>query len=492
MFAMRGLYCLLILCSAVVDGATISSVLRRGVYIPKEDQYEIQTEPKVSPGGMDMSGESSAQQQPLQRQQPWQQRGPRRGPAAREEGTEDESADRPSKAIAFMLFMGIAIIAYVFAMTQTAAPGVAKNTIMVVDNICSIFVAVLWFSGVDELTRLCPPGHHRVAAATLHAVLLLSIAFAIAWALRAKSANLAWFCGCAAHFCAFASVHAGGTAQEEHFSWSFAACVWGLVAVFTALCVIGFLLYVAKKSLGLSPGVESEDESANAFVDRFDDVEQDFGGVCMAAYWTMVMRFAIVGRYPEHEEIEPGDEVDHTMHDRNMMLLYVFVMAGAAVSFLWFKSKMAEPSYPVGRCLGLIQSFTCVSVAFGFLFWGKMFFYEAPYFNVIPLMARLYFAGLCTFIAMIGIFVLSGIRLSENSNRLVVATATLGLVAGVAWEEVFDAAIEAEIEGSAHEATAKLLIAILASAVILPVHGIYLKPLALAAEEEPMEPMEEK
>merc|ERR1719401_2050987 len=164
-----------------------------------------------------------------------------------------------------------------------------------------------------------------------------------------------------------------------------------------------------------------------------------------------------------------------------MMLLYTCIAAVVAVLFIGFKSRLSDLSYPASRVMGLLTAFSSLCVAFGFLFWGKMYFYEQPYYNVIPIMARLYFAGLCSVIAMVGIFAFAGMRGAVGSD-LQVPLAALGLVVGCAWEEVFDASIEAEVEGSGNEVVAKLLIAILCSAIILPVHGTYLKPLALKAE----------
>jgi hypothetical protein len=405
-------------------------------------------------------------------------RGPR--PQAVRDIDTEEGGETASKAVVFLLFMGITLTTYTFAMTQNSSPSVANNTILVVDNITSIFLAVLWFQGVDDLTNALPEGHHQVLAAALHAVILLSVAFMIAWSIKRNGNGLAWFCGAAAHYCAFASVHAGSTVQDVAFSWSIFACIAGLVLVFAALCLLGGVMYFAKRALGLKPGEESDDEGENAFVDRFDDVEQDFAAVCMAAYWTMVVRFVIVGRYPEHDEIEPGARVDHTAFDRNMMLMYTCIAAVVAVLFVAI--KLPDLSYPMQRVIGLLKAFCSLCVAFGFLFWGKMYFYEQPYFNVIPIMARLYFAGLCSVIAMVGIVILAGLK-AVPGGGLTVGLATLGLVAGVAWEEVFDASIEAEVEGTAHETAGKLFIAIVASAIILPVHGMYLKPLALEAEE---------
>merc|ERR1719221_293708 len=98
------------------------------------------------------------------------------------------------------------------------------------------------------------------------------------------------------------------------------------------------------------------------------------------------------------------------------MLLYVFCFTVAAVLFFWVKKRLPNPRYPAQRIIDLFAKFFCAGTAMGVLFWGKMYFYEQPYYNVIPIMARLYFAGLCSVIAMVGIFAFAGMRGAVGSD----------------------------------------------------------------------------
>lgn len=392
------------------------------------------------------------------------------------------TGERPSKPVVWLLFGGAILTAYGFAMTQTARPHVSNNTILVVDNIVSIFLAVLWFQAITDLTELIPEKHYRAKAATLNALIMLSSAFAVAFALRKGTESLAWFCGCAAHICSFSSIHAASTTHEHNFSDTLTLSFGGFFVVVAVLLVIGTTLYFVKKAAGIQPGVEDDDESKKRFLERFDDVETDFGGVCLAMYWTTSVRFAVVGEFPATEEIEPGEESKHSAGQRCIMLLYVVCMLGFAAFFVWMKSRMMYLTYPKRRCIELVQKFLCVSCAFGFLVWGQMHFYEHPYWNMNPLMSRIYFAGICSFLAMVGIFLIAGLQVPMKGGRLLGLTC-IGLASGLAWEQVFDAALEAEAEGSPYEVKAKIFVAITAMALILPIHAIFLKPLALQAEE---------
>merc|ERR1719310_741934 len=137
---------------------------------------------------------------------------------------------------------------------------------------------------------------------------------------------MAILCGAGAHVCSFSSVHAASAHQTNlmgmSYTWSMAFFGMGLLAL--ALFILGYLIYTAKKRAGL---LENDE-----YMDKTDDVENDFGSMAFSVVWTMFVRFLITGHHPEDEEAEV--EEPHTPKERTAMLIYTviaFVAAGIIV-----------------------------------------------------------------------------------------------------------------------------------------------------------------
>merc|ERR1719335_481890 len=70
----------------------------------------------------------------------------------------------------------------------------------------------------------------------------------------------------------------------------------------------------------------------------------------------------------------------------------------------------------------------------------------------------------------------------RDIRRLVVNM--LSLIIAFSWEETFDAAVEGAVEGDAHPATAKVLLALVVGTAVLPVYIFYLRPYVDAIDRE--------
>merc|ERR1719265_1355720 len=137
----------------------------------------------------------------------------------------------------------------------------------------------------------------------------------------------------------------------------------------------------------------------------------------------------------------------------------------------------------------LIRSFFSMSIAYAFLFWGAMYYYEHPDRNVLPIFNRLIFSSLASAWCMLIIFVLAAFHSSTVLSHVSVAATkleldALGLIAGFSWEETFDEAVEAATEDTHWEHSIKALLALFAAAMVLPVYYNYVKPIVLQITED--------
>jgi len=394
---------------------------------------------------------------------------------------EEESASLP---IVALLLMGVIGGTTMFAMMYTKAPHVASRTILTVDVVIAIFLAVLWFEGMDDMLEAAVPLHHHWAVVLVHTIMVLGLAFAVAWALKSKTSAIAIFCGAGAHYCAFTGRSLAMELQHAHFTSAPLVCTLGVLALVAALGLFGLALFMLKRACGIQPGEESENEAHNTFMDRFDDVENDFAAMSLATYVVILIQFWILQKYPEEAEIEPGDGIRHSRFERLAMLftsLGALALAALAVPKL---ERRVGHGYIKGRLLGIYSSFTCILTVLAFLLFGQMHVYEHGRINASPLFARILFADGCSVLAFGGIFLLT--ICGAKGTSVVLVLRSLGLLAGFAWEEVFDAAVDVAAKGSGYGHVAEGTLALVCVAAILPSYLTF-KKAALQAEKDELE-----
>jgi hypothetical protein len=399
----------------------------------------------------------------------------------KKEKTKEEGGSVP---IAVMMLMAVIGGTTLLAMTHTKAAHIGTRTILVVDNVIAIFLAVLWFQGMDDLLDYAIPPQIHYGIVLVHTIIVLALAFAIAWALQSKTSGIAIFCGAGAHYCSFCGRKYALHLQKHHFPATPIICTLGLGVLMIGLGIFLAALYMLKRACGIKPGEESEDEAKNRFMDHFDDLENDFAAMSLASFVVVLTLFWITQQYPEDTEIEPGSHFKHDQHERLAMLLTslgALVLGAVAMPIL---EKRKEKGYIKGRLCGVFVSFVCILSVLAFLLFGEMHVYENPSLNATPLFARVLFAGGCSLLAFAGIVILS-IR-GVTGASVVLVLQSLGLLVGFAWEETFDAAVDIAAEGSGYGHMAKGGIAILCFIAILPSYLSY-KPMALQAEKDELE-----
>lgn len=379
---------------------------------------------------------------------------------------------------AISFFANIALLTAVFAMASAADTLVKNYTWFLIDQVVAIFLAVMYFQAFDSLLDFHSMGvHDAVFASIIHAVAMLAIVLGAAIALRKQQVALAILCGAGAHIVSFSSIHAAASAQN-HFlgmSYTYTMCIFGICTLGLAIGTIGFLVYTSKKRMDLT-----EDDG---FMDKTDDLENDFGAMAFSVVFTMFMRFMLTGHHPVDDETE----FDHTREQRTAMFFYAIacvIVAGFVVSFC--SKKAADPSstYAIKRVMNFITTVATMNVAWAWLYWGEWEFFEALYPGE-AIKGRVMFAITMSLIGGLGLIGLSKMSASKGAKQSEkkVALTALSLVIAWSWELCFDAAVEDMCEGVAHPVGWKVAATLFLAAIIIPVYAIYMKPITMKAAE---------
>lgn len=408
----------------------------------------------------------------------------------------------------------VIIFGFLFLATATffllmyGDPKLWLSTWQTIENVASIFIAVMWFQAFDDLLDAGGwQAHHEVLAALLHATFLFSTCVILSWAVREKHQYLTALTAVGAHYISFSALHFGQSTQETFFSWHWALCFLGVIVLFLILLCVGGIHHYIREFTHMHH---------QEWEDSVDDIENDIGGMVLAFTWTIFVRYVILGRYPEHEP-GPGEPL-HSPLQRGLMLLYAVLMTVAAFFLVplldhWMLEHSQSASRIAIRLHSLCYPFMTMSVAWAYLTWGEWEFYESM-FAGNAILARAIFAILVTttcFAVLLGFSVimkrrsdaaqaraasaqdartaqLSKIQAQVDEERerdirrLVVNM--LSLMIAFSWEETFDASVEGAVEGDAHPATAKVLLALLVGAAVLPVYIFYLRPYVDAVDRE--------
>merc|ERR1719258_393274 len=92
-----------------------------------------------------------------------------------------------------------------------------------------------------------------------------------------------------------------------------------------------FLVRAAKKRANV---LDSDD-----FMDKTDDLENDFGSMAFSVVFTMFVRFLLTGHHP----VDDDTDFDHTANQRMYMLIYAcFALLVAAFATPYFAKKAGE------------------------------------------------------------------------------------------------------------------------------------------------------
>jgi len=386
-------------------------------------------------------------------------------------------AQKAGETWAISFFANIALLAVVFAMANAGNVLVRSYTWFLIDQVIAIFLAVMYFQAFDSLLDFGSlDTHSHVLASIVHAVIMLTMVLVVAYRLRRDDLALAVLCGAGAHIVSFSSIHAAATVQNKWWmsvSYNWAMAIFGMFVLALGLATIGYLVYTAKKRANLL-----EDDG---FMDKTDDLENDFGSMAFSVVFTMFMRYLLTGHHP----VDDDTDFDHTREDRVRMLIYAFVCLGVAAFAVGYTSKKAveaaeSKNYALKRVMTFLTTVAAMNVAWAFLYWGEWEFFETVFPNE-KVKGRVMFAVLSTVFG--GLALIGLARLSKSEGKVagvtkpaLVAVTAVSLVVAWSWELCFDAAVEDMTQGVSHPVGWKIASTLTLFTIIIPVYAYYVKP----------------
>jgi len=398
---------------------------------------------------------------------------------------EDESGtvkmEKAGVVFGWTMLGTIVILMIVVGLSLSKDEAIRTYTIITADNVVAIFLAVLFFQAYDSTLDSLLPKEHKVWVAWLHAVIVLFMAYIIAWRLRDHTGALAIFCAAAAHYSSFCSMHAATTFLEHHFSSQIMWAFVGLLLILVLTGVIFVAMEVFRRRLG----------KGDEWQERIDDVSNDFGAMAAAVCWSLLVRAMIAGEY-HHISTDGEGENEHSATERMLMLVYglALIPVSAYVVHALSQVKLNPEDnwyYWKNRSIMFVTAFFCMSIAWAFLLWGEWQFEASVGEGGFEITNKVMFAMGATLATAVGILALAQLHKAQgkrfNHVRRVALTA-MSLVVGWSWEESFDAAIEVIAEDAKSDACYyKIAIAMGLSSIMIPIYAMYLKPYALQCEE---------
>jgi len=398
-----------------------------------------------------------------------------------EEGDDEAEAREPSNSgqiFAASMMGTMMLFSVAFAMANSPNPSIKDNTLFLVDQVVAIFIAVVWYQAIDScLDASGIAGQHKFIFSIIFSVVMLLGTILVAFKFKSRPVTLAVLCGCMAHFVSFASMHMAGTAQQHvtlQIQYSPIMCAIGILCLVGFFALLGGLIWFIKRAMKAN----SDEE----FMDKTDDLENDFFAMATAFCFSMLVRFILTGHHPKGEEVE----YDHTAMERFAMLIYSVISLVVAAAGVILLQKVKSERYFVKRAVMFLNAFLPMNVAWAWLLWGEWEFFETQY-KGDEIFGMLCFALVVTLAVSILTILLAFLPKSQGGGSSKcpeqVCLVALGLLVAWSWESVFDQAIEEFTEGRSHPAPYRLAAALILSAAIVPVFVIHLKPITMPAIE---------
>jgi len=361
--------------------------------------------------------------------------------------------------------------------------------IRLIDTFISLFLAMLWFTAFSCLLKV--PGlqglfpHQDIIFAFLQAIALYVVVVYFAYQWRDKHIRVLTFCGCGAHYIAFAGIRVTGETQyavsEE--SPDFLG-PWMSFAVVAAVFV--FLMLLAK---GVHAAYAHKLESPK-LQEAIEELELDVVGLIISFGVTQTLQHCLMGHYPKnlHFFMQGGPHPVHATPFQCWVMLgwscFLTITAGLVIPELDYFEE-SEESWVV-KFARVLKVVFVMCIAWGYLLWGKWQFDLGP-FRGHPMFGMMVFSVIVTMASLALLFVLSRLNFSNLRVRESVDICIMGasLVAAWSWEHCFVAAID--IVSKRYQVgykgmVPKLLLATLIPAMILPVYVEHIKPKMIEIE----------
>lgn len=407
--------------------------------------------------------------------------------------------NQSANSVAIGLMASVILVPLVVYMTMSKGAGgqVRDLTFQAIDMSTSIFLAVLWFSATDDvlasstLHDLFP--HAEEVFASLQVILLYVITMLVAYNLRDKKYYLLTFCGCAAHYVAFAGIKATGEAQhmfgetvayegtKRYASLGFCAIVFGVFSIMSVICFFSWRRFV------------KDDRLQHAI----EELELDIIGLVLSFAIMQALRHVLTGHYPAQAHLllqlaggsdcTSGPHHQHTASQRGLMLLVSVALTLLAFLSLRFLED-CKTDYWTSKVAHTIQVVLVMCVAWGYLLWGEWQFYETM-FSGDKMFGKMVFAVIATAASLLIILILAFAtheRFSSARGYAKISVMAVSLVAAWSWEHCFHTAINVladQYQVGYGGLVPKIVIALAVPVIILPGYIVFMKPIVVEVDE---------
>jgi len=425
---------------------------------------------------------------------------------SQEEEEEMRILRRPtSVAIAATLLGAISFQMSIFYLTNHPDPDMKRYTYEVISSTISIFCAVLFFQGCNDLVESLVgmeelPLWQQFAIDCLHMVFwytMLQIVLALisgaiaeligkpASDMETIDANMKCFAVLLAHVTGFASINAWGTLQQmEPFRLH-----W-----LTSLGVLPFAMAV---QFGLQRTTDTirwkvamaddgvEDEYEKKWDEECEEAEDDVMALTLSFLIVQCIRFVIAGSLPNQEGVEKANDLQHYSRSQISSLFLVALGFALLVVVLY----LGMPPNDEARELlmrWLKTSITVVSMSFAWCaFFGlRWFFAGYKLIGANPMLLAIVVALMNSFGSFSIIRALDKIADMEATGEKVdhaieQVIGAIGILVGFGWEQCFDKATESFSTVLPYSTYSKMVLVLLCCAIIVPAWRWWLLPMAL-------------
>jgi len=245
-----------------------------------------------------------------------------------------------------------------------------------------------------------------------------------------------------------------------------------------------------------------------------EELELDIVGLVLSFAIMQAFRHALTGHYPaeahlflqQHDTVgidivnslgtvsrcdeDQGNHVHHTATQRAIMLIFsISLMIFAMISLKYLEEFKQRGRYWTHKAVHVVQIVLVMCVAWGYLLWGEWQFYET-YFRGDKMFGKMAFAVIASFMGMSLITGLAFATYERSSNAKGYASLVvmaISLVVAWSWEHCFHTAIDVvskQYQVGYGGLVPKLIIAISIPLIILPGYIMFLKPIAVEADEK--------
>lgn len=365
-----------------------------------------------------------------------------------------------------VLFMGMVVfVLLIFHLVKSSDPILRKHTWNLLSSTLSIFIAVLTYTALNELTwdivgkfigeeeaeSIMEEG--GIAVALVHLIMLLVLFTylqAFLFFLRDTGLKLKTWALVLAHMTGFAATNCFSTIQALEYVRGDQLMVYGviLLAIVFGACLMVISRLVRGRAVQhierKTPGEELQEvrEKMEEWEDTVEETEDD--ATCLAVSFLIVqsVRFTIMGEYQSHRVADHVKET--TLYKEILFIVATLIFAASSIVFTALSERATTKGFSglTDRVLNLCRHTCAMAVAWLLVYISSRHLLKANLHG--PEIGRKIFIAVCVSILafVFSVLVKESTRLGFKYKALRSVILALGLLIGFLWERAFDLALE--------------------------------------------------